>query len=325
MYEELSQYGFSGITEEDMNGYLGKLRVDTKVHGMLDRIGEFDTTAEDKLDDTNEYSVRYYDQINGLSDEYSGCCLNYDLTTSRSLYYADGYKNTISSLKGSADSVTSQIMNTKVIEFIFYLGNSPSLYRKDVQEKIKYIQCKIMPYIEQMLPSTAIPIVHFVSTPFIFDPSSETPKGFWHNEYFLTSDGIWPEDVSNITVGNTRLSNLDYTEDDRLVSTSENIKIDGQNYFVYTFMPEESGEYTISFTYDNSSTLLPNGMNILNYEYSVIERASVSGSIYNVTLKMVKDTHYKIALGYSINDHNPSGRKFDGDLTITKKIKPLTN
>ena len=318
MYEELSQYGFSGITEEDMNGYLGKLRVDTKVHGMLDRIGEFDTTAEDKLDDTNEYSVKYYDQINGLSDEYSGCCLNYDLTTSRSLYYADGYKNTISSLKGSADSVTSQIMNTKVIEFIFYLGNSPSLYRKDVQEKIKYIQCKIMPYIEQMLPSTAIPIVHFVSTPFIFDPSSEIPKGFWHNEYFLTSDGIWPEDVSNITIGNTRLSNLDYTEDDRLVSTSENIKIDGQNYFVYTFMPEESGEYTISFTYDNSSTLLPNGMNILNYEYSVIERASVSGSIYNATLKMVKDTHYKIALGYSINDHNPSGRKFDGDLTITK-------
>ena len=312
MYEELNGYGFSGITEEEMGSYLGKLRVDSKIHGMLDRIGEFETTEGDILDDTNEYTVRYYDQEKGLSQEFSGCCLNYNLSNSRSLYYSDGYKNTISSLKGSADSVTSQIMNTKVIEFIFYLGIAPTMYRKDIQEKIKYIQDKIMPYVEQMLPSTAIPIVHFVATPFLFDNGSDLPKGFWHNEYFLTNDGVWPEDVSNIVVGDTQLSNLDYTEDDRLVSLAETMNINGTNYFVYTFMPEESGSYTISFEYDNNSTLLYHGMKILNYEYSEIERANPA------ILRLTKDTHYKIALGYDINDHNPSGRKFDGIIHVTK-------
>jgi hypothetical protein len=53
-------------------------------------------------------------------------------------------------------------------------------------------------------------------------------------------------------------------------------------------------------------------MKILNYEYSEIERANPA------TLRLTKDTHYKIALGYDINDHNPSGRKFDGIIHVTK-------
>ena len=67
-------------------------------------------------------------------------------------------------------------MNTKVIEINFYIGVSTTLYKKYLQEKIKYIQDKIMPYVEQMLPSTAIPVIHFVATPFIFDEGNDIPK-----------------------------------------------------------------------------------------------------------------------------------------------------
>ena len=341
MYAELSKYGFSGITEQDMDSYFGKLRVDEKVHGMLDRIGEFDVDGLNVSGDTNyEYRVKYYDQVNGLTNEKDAIYLKYDVNNSRSLYYSNGYKNTISSLKGSADSVTSQIMNTKVIEINFYIGVSTTLYKKYLQEKIKYIQDKIMPYVEQMLPSTAIPVIHFVATPFIFDEGNDIPKGFWHNEYFLTPDGIWPEDVSNVTLGTNNLSSMTQTEDDRLYSLAEDTTLSGKTYMIYTFMPEETDYYTINFTFDSgSSTVNFSGLTLLDYEYTI---KRVTGGPYYTTEKdisprfgeppigsdgkkhyvfqnvyLVKDTHYKIALRYA-QKSNQSMKVLNGVLRINK-------
>ena len=88
-------------------------------------------------------------------------------------------------------------------------------------------------------------------------------------------------------------------------------------------MPEQSGDYTITFTYDNNSTLLPGGMKILNYEYSLIKDADVitEDTVWSTSLKMIKDTHYKIALAYNIDGNSPSGRKFDGEINIIKNNK----
>lgn len=82
--------------------------------------------------------------------------------------YSDCYKSCISDINEynfvseitSADGSTSQIINTKRVKIIFYVDR---LYSKEGQEYIKYIQSKVMPYVEQMIPSTLIVTVEFVS------------------------------------------------------------------------------------------------------------------------------------------------------------------
>jgi hypothetical protein len=327
MYAELNSYGFSGITEEGLDSYLGKLRVDSKVHGMLNRIGEFEV-SDDKLDKTYDYEITYHEGNSSIGPK-SGCCLNYDLSDSKSLYYSDGYKSTISSLKGSADSVTSQIMNTKVVELIFYVGLSQSMYRKDIQEKVKYIQDKIMPYVEQMLPSTSIPVVHFVATPFVFDETSKLPRGFWHNEYYFTNDGLWPEDMMSIPMGETALSSLTYDYNNTLYSVAEDVELLIRNSdsvptkcLVYTFMPDESNDYNISFEFDSNSDLNLDAIYLLDYEYKLEREGDIftkDGNTFTLNSKhMTKDTHYKIAFAYTINEHatNVNSRKLNGVITI---------
>ena len=41
----------------------------------------------------------------------------------------------------------------------FYVDD---IYGKEGQEYVKYIQCKVMPYVEQVIPSTAIVSVEFM-------------------------------------------------------------------------------------------------------------------------------------------------------------------
>lgn len=60
----------------------------------------------------------------------------------------------------SADGVTSQIINTKRVKITFYVDR---LYSKEGQEYIKYIQSKVMPYVEQMIPSTLIVSIEFLA------------------------------------------------------------------------------------------------------------------------------------------------------------------
>ena len=60
------------------------------------------------------------------------------------------------------DGVTSQIINTKNIRITFYISSSESLYTKSAQEEIKYIQSVVMPYVEQVLPSSSIVEIVYV-------------------------------------------------------------------------------------------------------------------------------------------------------------------
>jgi len=60
----------------------------------------------------------------------------------------------------SVDSCNYQIVNTKVIKIKFYLY-SKEQYSKEYMEEIKYYQSIIMPYVEQMIPSTAIVEVEY--------------------------------------------------------------------------------------------------------------------------------------------------------------------
>ena len=86
--------------------------------------------------------------------------IEHDIDSAKSIYSIEDYSE-VEDIEG-ADGVTSQIINTKNVDLRFYL-HFENIYEKGAQEEIKYIQCKIMPYVEQMIPSTTIMNVHFVT------------------------------------------------------------------------------------------------------------------------------------------------------------------
>lgn len=123
---------------EDIDSYGFKLKncIDTKTHTFSDIITENGT--EVKYDINSVESIRRIPEYNNIMDS------------------------------GNTDSVTSQIINVKNFDLVFYIHYN-LIYSKDAQEEIKYIQAKIMPYVEQMIPSTAILNVHFIPNNSTFD------------------------------------------------------------------------------------------------------------------------------------------------------------
>lgn len=90
--------------------------------------------------------------------DVSGNTTSYDMNSKDSL---SGYSEYVTD---DNDGVTSQIINVKNFTLTFYLKQD-SLYSKEGQEELKYIQDKVMPYLEQMLPSGAIMDVRFGAQP----------------------------------------------------------------------------------------------------------------------------------------------------------------
>ena len=133
-YRQFNESCFADVSEAydeiDEYGFHDlMLMEDSKVHSFVDRINEDGTeTKYDMNDKSSIYSILEYADVEDV----------------------DG-----------ADGVTSQIINTKKIDITFYIHFS-TVYGKGAQEEIKYIQCKIMPYVEQMIPSTSIVDIHFV-------------------------------------------------------------------------------------------------------------------------------------------------------------------
>ena len=123
---------FSDVDEsyEEISGYgfsnIESYIKDEKVHAFLDT---YDTSGNTNLYDINEKSslsaITGYDFVKNVAN---------------------------------ADGVTSQIINTKRIKITFYVDG---LYDKEEQEYIKYIQSKIVPYVEQMIPSSSIVTIAF--------------------------------------------------------------------------------------------------------------------------------------------------------------------
>lgn len=99
---------------------------DVKIHAFIDKILKDGTLKEYDINDRSSIAECGYGFVSSISN---------------------------------ADGVSSQVINTKNIKITFYVDK---LYTKEGQEYIKYIQCKIMPYVEQMLPSTSIVEVEFV-------------------------------------------------------------------------------------------------------------------------------------------------------------------
>ena len=125
-------------------------------------------SVEEAYDDIDSYGFT----LSGCSDtkvhafvdtmSTDGQITKYDLNDNTYLKSLPAYSGVTTD---NNDGVTAQILNVKNFDFTFYL-KATDLYTKEGQEELKYIQDKVMPYVEQMLPSGAIVDVTFhPSTP----------------------------------------------------------------------------------------------------------------------------------------------------------------
>ena len=159
-YDEINGIGFSGLVSPlyGATDYSAYQHADSKVHSFADKI------------DTD------------------GNIIKYDLSSSDWISSIVDY-NFVSGMT-EADGVTSQIINTKVLDIIFYLSNE-KFYSKEYQEEVKFIQDKVMPYLEQMVPSTAIVRIKMLPATlnWVFNEDANDSSEFgkvdrWKNYYF---------------------------------------------------------------------------------------------------------------------------------------------
>ena len=142
VYSESYQYGFKKlVSDDDCNtDYDYLLQEDDKCHYF----GNYFTTGG---------SVVTYSLDNGsyITSTIRKTVLG--VGTLKQLKYGNG---------GTIDGVTNQIVNTKRVDIDFYL-NSPTEYSNDWLEEVKYIDSVVLPYLEQVLPSTIIVTVNYKS------------------------------------------------------------------------------------------------------------------------------------------------------------------
>lgn len=159
-YQEISTIGFSGLTSinDYDKDYSQFLHPDSKIHSFADVIN------------------------------ISGQTRHYDISNSEWIKSIPDYEF-VKDIP-EADGVTSQIMNTKVIEIKFYLSKE-EFFSKEYQEEMKFIQNKVIPYLEQMLPSTAIVKIKLYPAAFnwVFNKDDNDPTDFgkvdrWKDYYF---------------------------------------------------------------------------------------------------------------------------------------------
>jgi len=138
---------------------------DSKVHffGNWFDVYSADTT-EHKVNDkdaTTWYDYNdYLEQISAYTDHASACTImDESFDESEGKFVCSGM---------TPDGVTSQIVNTKVIDITINIlaqnkcqDEENQLLTKDAMEEIKYYQDVVMPYVAQMIPSTAILRVNY--------------------------------------------------------------------------------------------------------------------------------------------------------------------
>lgn len=123
----------------------------TDIDAAYDEISKYGFEIEETYD-SKVHS--FIDRMN-----QNGTITAYNMNSNSSLTSIPDY--TFISKYPNSDGVPAQIMNTKKFDLTFYL-HADSIYSKEGQEEMKYIQSKVMPYVEQMIPSTSIVQIYFL-------------------------------------------------------------------------------------------------------------------------------------------------------------------
>ena len=143
---EIENVGFTGMTDENE---------DSKIHffgNYLKKLGEgsfytYIYTQSDKKKDGYQTTGRYWDVERYQFSKYND-----------NLFVGDNpYLNYTGD---TVDDATNQIMNTKRVDIVFRLHSQ--WHTKEGQEEFKYLDDVVIPYLTQMIPSTAILGIRYV-------------------------------------------------------------------------------------------------------------------------------------------------------------------
>lgn len=177
MEEVISQIGFSGLVSNsaDKTNYDKYLISDEKVHAFCSYKekrgdgGRIMIYQNDPHGDLTQWKNHYgFSSASSLVDNASLL----KKTFGSSLSGWENYEGILSSsgssslglpvwsnVSGIVDNVTSQIVNNKRIDIVFYINNPNN--PQDALTQMKYVQDVILPYTAQMIPSAAILGVRF--------------------------------------------------------------------------------------------------------------------------------------------------------------------
>ena len=156
---EIPYIGFSGLIEDDESivQYDNFIHDDTKIHYFGNYIRKSEDGNKrfiygDNCERIENFKKFYQDQgitkYNLSADTESGWIEKYNPYSERSE-------------EGVVDEVTNQIMNNKRFKIIFYLHED--WYKKEGQEELKYLDDIVGNYLTQLIPSTTIYEVEYVS------------------------------------------------------------------------------------------------------------------------------------------------------------------
>lgn len=209
-------FGFKNLIHpnHDDKNYDRYLNEDDKIHYFGNYI-------------SNEIGAIAYDQFGK-----TGQVGHYDITDIEMFEGGDKYGSNIRIDKTmfpyTIDNVTNQIVNTKRMEILFYL-HSKDYMSKEYLEEVKYYQDIILPYVEQMIPSSMIWTARFITMgeeEYLQDPISEADLTGLDVVVTLTEvetddDGNSTYDINVRLVGGITVKKKVYGYDEPLTVTAD--------------------------------------------------------------------------------------------------------
>ena len=151
------RYGFSGLIDsgESVTQYDDFLIEDEKIHYF----GNYKTSGSSGIDSIYIYGDDP-SRVSGFNELYSTTVINYNLSADTE-WIEDYNPYSGQTSGGTIDEVTNQIVNNKRFKIKFNLHNQ--WYTRVGQSEMKYIDDIVMNYLTQMIPSSAILEIEYVS------------------------------------------------------------------------------------------------------------------------------------------------------------------
>ena len=200
---DMQELGFSNLISENEceKNYDEFLRVDNKCHYFGQIFTRTDNEGNDNRDGLSCFKKReladstMFDVVDGKPIPHSNIYSISDIYRSVEIEDADGtpkinvlrYGNVYSKFgegseqdNGTIDTNTDQIVNTKRMEIEFYIKCNKE-YSTEWLEEVKYIDSVILPYLTQMIPSTVIWSVKYITRNADLDWGAEPDKCIEHN------------------------------------------------------------------------------------------------------------------------------------------------
>lgn len=261
----IEEFGFKGIIKDDLCDvdYDDYIVNDNKIHFFGDKFTYSITNKviinEDDVNDVtyyitdlsaknvSSYTYSINEVENGIHvDENNNVTYNLQHIhtidkDSSSIKYGESY-SVIDDEK--IDGVTNQIINTKRFGLTFYLRSQDSAYNRDSLEEIKYIDSVVLPYIEQVIPSTIICDVNYIyrrEEYYVFTVCGD--EGCEGEDVMFYINDEW-KTVGHIEQGKCVVKmdskNSEYVYNVKLSnsSSSSTLSVDGDTYYTFDYLPK---------------------------------------------------------------------------------------